>query len=344
MPSATDTHRTPRIFISYRRDDSAGYAGRLYDRLVERFGSDGVFMDIDAIQPSHKFADDIEEALADCDACIVLIGRRWTSIESIDGRRRLDDPTDFIRLEVGAAIRRGIPVFPVLVEGAAPPITALLPDDIRELSARQAIELSSERWNYDVGRLMLALSDALGVTPKRHRAPARWSPVVVAAVILVLAIAGIGAWILSRSEASCQGAQLCGTYRVNMSLTALSGADGVNITLWGVKDPHEGAAEKAWMDQIWVFGPPGPNSWLIPLRPTLAGTLESDRSYTSTGNSGCLGGDDAPVHRRLVVVPSDPDSEPPASVFRGTLRIEWDCAGSEPVEATFQVAGTMKAA
>jgi hypothetical protein len=90
-----------------------------------------------------------------------LIGRRWESITLPDGKRRLEDPNDFVRLEVAAAIREGLTVIPVLVEGARPPLAASLPEELRALSGRQAIELSNERWNYDVGRLVLALDEIL---------------------------------------------------------------------------------------------------------------------------------------------------------------------------------------
>ena len=93
------------IFLSYRRDDSAGFAGRLYDRLASRYGPDRLFMDVDTIRPGHDFAEDIVSALARSAVCVVLIGRHWESITLPDGRRRLDDPTDFVRLEVAAAIR-----------------------------------------------------------------------------------------------------------------------------------------------------------------------------------------------------------------------------------------------
>ena len=150
------------IFISYRRDDTAGYAGRLYDRLLARYGPERVFIDIDTIRPGHDFASDIAQALSDCVACVVLIGARWGSITQIDGERRLEDPTDFVRLEVATAIRRGITVIPVLVENASPPSASSLPEELRVLAGRQAIELSSQRWNYDVGRLILTLDEILG--------------------------------------------------------------------------------------------------------------------------------------------------------------------------------------
>jgi streptogramin lyase len=143
-----------RIFISYRRDDCAGHAGRLYDHLVERFGDDGVFMDIDAIEPGADFGERIEKAVEVCSVLIALIGDDWLDIADSGGRRRLDNPADLVRLEiVGALRRRDIRVIPVLVEGATMPATEQLPDDLKPLARRNALELSDARWRYDADRL-----------------------------------------------------------------------------------------------------------------------------------------------------------------------------------------------
>ncbi|MCW8949274.1 MAG: toll/interleukin-1 receptor domain-containing protein, partial [Sedimenticola sp.] len=87
------------IFISYRRDDSAGYAGRLYDRLAAHFGAERVFMDVEGIDPGTDFVDAIERAVTSCKVLIVLIGHEWLEIDDGSGHRRLDDPNDFIRIE-----------------------------------------------------------------------------------------------------------------------------------------------------------------------------------------------------------------------------------------------------
>jgi hypothetical protein len=121
-------------------------------------------MDIDTIHAGEPFAVRIEEALANCAACVVVIGRVWESITAPDGSRRLDDPTDFVRLEVAGALRSGARVFPVLVDGGSMPAAGSLPEDIRDLAGLQAIQLRGDSWNYDVGRLMLALDQALGTT------------------------------------------------------------------------------------------------------------------------------------------------------------------------------------
>ena len=91
------------IFISYRREDSAGYAGRLYDRLAGHFGADRVFMDVEGIEPGVDFVDAIESAVASCEVLIVIIGNEWLAADAA-GKRRLDDPKDFVRIETAAAL------------------------------------------------------------------------------------------------------------------------------------------------------------------------------------------------------------------------------------------------
>lgn len=140
----------PGIFICYRREDSAGHAGRLFDRLVEHFGNDRVFLDVAGIEPGLDFVEVIEEAVGSSDAVVVVIGREWLDCTDAQGRRRLEDPKDFIRLEVATALRRAIRVIPVLVQGASAPDSESLPQDLEKLSRRQAIELSDARWDSDV--------------------------------------------------------------------------------------------------------------------------------------------------------------------------------------------------
>jgi formylglycine-generating enzyme required for sulfatase activity len=160
-----------RIFISYRRADSAGYAGRLYDRLSQRVGQDRIFMDIDTIEPGLDFVQVIEEAVGSCDALIVLIGRQWLTVTDATGRRRLDNPQDFVRLEVATALERNIRVIPVLVGGATVPHSTDLPDALRRLARRNALEISDTRFHHDVDRLIETLEKVLGVTEPRPPTP-----------------------------------------------------------------------------------------------------------------------------------------------------------------------------
>jgi hypothetical protein len=149
------------IFISYRRDDSAGYAGRLYDRLVAHFGPNQVFMDVEEIEPGLDFVVAIEEAVSSCRVLIAVIGDEWTTGTDAAGRRRLDDPNDFIRLETSSALQRGIRVVPVLVGGAVMPLSTELPEDLRSLTRRQAIEINHKQWEASTGELIRTLENIL---------------------------------------------------------------------------------------------------------------------------------------------------------------------------------------
>ncbi len=150
------------IFISYRRDDSAGYAGRLYDRLIPHFGAERVFMDVEGIEPGADFVTAIEDAVGSCRVLIVIIGDEWLTTLDGAGRRRLDDPHDFIRLETVTALKRGIRVVPVLVGGALMPRAEELPADLGPLARRQAIEISHKQWEATTAELIRALEVMLG--------------------------------------------------------------------------------------------------------------------------------------------------------------------------------------
>jgi TRAP-type mannitol/chloroaromatic compound transport system substrate-binding protein len=151
-----------KIFISYRRDDSAPYAGRIFHRLAERFGADQVFMDIDHIEPGEDFAEAINRHVSQCGVVLVLIGPGWARSADRHGARRLDSPNDFVRLEIVQAIARGARVMPVLVGKAAMPGAQELPDALQPLAKRQAIEISDTRFHFDVGRLIEAIERVLG--------------------------------------------------------------------------------------------------------------------------------------------------------------------------------------
>jgi hypothetical protein len=137
-----------RIFISYRRDDSGGWTGWLSDRLHQHFGRDNVFMDIDTIEPGLDFVEVIEQAVGSCDALIALIGNQWLTITDDSGRRRLDNPEDFVRLEIAAALARNIRVIPALVPGARMPRSTDLPYVLQLLARRNAHEISDRRFHY----------------------------------------------------------------------------------------------------------------------------------------------------------------------------------------------------
>jgi glycerophosphoryl diester phosphodiesterase len=151
---------TGRIFISYRRQDSAYPAGWLYDRLVERFGPDQIFKDIDSIELGDDFVDTITSAVGSCDVVLALIGKKWATIKS--GReRRLDDPNDFVRLEIEAALQRNVLLIPILVDGAVMPRADDLPSSVAPMVRRQALELSPNRFRSDTDTLLGVLERTL---------------------------------------------------------------------------------------------------------------------------------------------------------------------------------------
>jgi hypothetical protein len=151
----------PGVFISYRREDCPGHAGRLFDRLRTRFGGDSVFIDVAGIEAGVDFVEVLENAVGSCDVLLAVIGREWVTSSDKNGRRRLDDPRDFIRLEISTALARNVRVIPVLVEGAPVPTADVLPDDLKPLMRRQAVELRDTRWDADVDDLIELLAKIL---------------------------------------------------------------------------------------------------------------------------------------------------------------------------------------
>jgi len=145
------------IFISYRRDDEPHLAGRLNDRITSHFGRDRVFIDVDSIEPGLDFTEVIQDALAKCQVLLVLIGKHWIGAVDQIGRRRLDDPNDYVRFEVETALSRKIRVIPILVEGAIMPGADELPLGIGGLVRRNAMEISHGRFNSDVDRVVEVL-------------------------------------------------------------------------------------------------------------------------------------------------------------------------------------------
>ena len=149
------------IFISYRREDSQELAGRLFDRLAQRFGKDRVFRDIDAIEPGAKFAEVIAERIGGCDALVALIGKGWLDAKDAQGRRRLDLPNDFVKAEIAEALAQSKLVIPVLIEGTPMPARDALPPEIAALADHNALPVSDSRFDFDVGRLVSAIDKVL---------------------------------------------------------------------------------------------------------------------------------------------------------------------------------------
>jgi hypothetical protein len=152
-----DMAGSPRrgIFICYRHADALPYARLLQVNLHERLPDARVFMDLDSIEVGVDFRKVISDAISECAVVVVLIGPHWATLADDEGRRRLDDPDDYVRLEIRTAFKRGARVIPVLVEGARPLRPQELPTDIRRLGRLNALEMSCDhRYRYDEDRLM----------------------------------------------------------------------------------------------------------------------------------------------------------------------------------------------
>jgi len=180
-----------RIFLSYRRGDVGGYAGRLADALHERMGSKSVFQDVLDIAPGQDYTAVIDRALDDSDALLAVIGPGWLTASTPQGSPRLFAADDYVRLEIVRALDRDVRVVPVLVGGASLPAAAQLPEALQRLAQRQAVVLHDETWHQDVDGLMRSLRGEAAL-PTR---PRRRGPIVLAVLLVVL---GAGAWWLWR--------------------------------------------------------------------------------------------------------------------------------------------------
>lgn len=180
------------IFVSYRRDDSGGYAGRLADDLADHFGKRRVFRDIDSIGAGADFGQVINSAVAKCEALVAVIGPEWLNARSPSGGRRIDDPQDFVRLEIAAGLERDILVVPVLVDGAEMPRPDELPPSLAKLARYNAVEMSDHTWPYGLSRLIQVINDRI----ERSRPGPRWLMIGVPALVAALLAVGVGALLM----------------------------------------------------------------------------------------------------------------------------------------------------
>lgn len=165
------------IFINYRRDDAPGVAGRLFDHLAPKFSRRGIFMDVDAMKPGMDFTKQLDAQVSQCHVLLAVIGPHWLDAKDHEGKRRLDSDNDYVRIELASALKRDIPVIPVLVDGAVMPSEDGLPDDLKPLVRRHALELRHTRFNADADAIMHALED---LAPPR-RLP--WRPILAGALV-----------------------------------------------------------------------------------------------------------------------------------------------------------------
>jgi TIR domain len=151
------------VFLSYRRDDSSDVTGRIYDRLVQRFGDKGVFKDVDSIPLGVDFRKHLGDSVGQCRILLVIIGKNWSANLKNPGKRPLDDPRDFVRIELETAIQRGIPVIPVLVQGAAVPAEDQLPTSLQPLAYHNGLAVRPDPdFHQDIARLIRGIEHHLG--------------------------------------------------------------------------------------------------------------------------------------------------------------------------------------
>jgi hypothetical protein len=169
--------RANRIFISYRRGDSAGITGRVYDRLVQKFGKGAIFKDVDSIPLGANFKQYVDSVIEDCDVAIVVIGDRWLGgfVDGAAKSRRIDDPRDFVRIEIESALQRNVPVIPLLVQDALMPAEENLPASLQELAYRNGMAIRHDpHFHADMDRLIKNLDMLLAA---RAYAPVAHAPV-----------------------------------------------------------------------------------------------------------------------------------------------------------------------
>ncbi len=222
----------PDIFISYRREDTSGYAGRLYDQISSHFGQDHVFMDVADLEPGTDFVETIEAKVSTCDALIVLIGKNWLTITDEQNQVRLRKAGDFVSIEIAAALNRNVEVIPVLVGGGKMPLQRDLPESLQPLCRRQALELSDAHFTRDMGDLIEALKRPVGT---RLVHSSKWrKPILAASISIIFALAaGIGIWAWRNSPHPPRQAEtsaVAGTTRPAPPANSPKNADTADIS------------------------------------------------------------------------------------------------------------------
>jgi WD40 repeat protein len=198
------------IFVCYRRDDTRHLTGRLCDRLIDEFGPQAVFMDVDTIGPGIDFTVAIDEALRSCRIVLVVIGQSWLTVTGADGRPRIGDPADHVAVEIATALRHGLPVLPVLADGARMPAHHELPSSLAELSRRNAVRVDHESFGRDSAFITDSVAGVVRIRrrPRRRvdgtiaaalRARLRGRPRVVMALlaVIVLLLGAVGTWVVA---------------------------------------------------------------------------------------------------------------------------------------------------
>jgi hypothetical protein len=173
----------PRVFLSYRREDSAAYAGRIEDRPRRALGRNQLFMDVDNVPLGVNFAKLLQDEVAKCDVLLAMIGRNWLNARGDDGRRRLDNPDDFVRIEIATALRRNIPVIPILLDGATVPKAQELPEELKDLTVSNALDLRHASFHTDINKLIRSIK-----APHRIVGVTLYSAVALLFALLIFAV------------------------------------------------------------------------------------------------------------------------------------------------------------
>jgi hypothetical protein len=257
-----------RVFVSYRRSDVGGHAGRLSDALVARLGHENVFHDVSAIAAGRDFTVEIDAALASSDAVLAVIGPGWLSAATPDGRRRLSQPDDFVRRELVQALGTKLPVVPVLVGGAELPSTSELPTELAGLARRQAVDIRDEAFHGDVDLLLQSLRGERPATPRSR------GRLLMAAGVVLAAVGGTAAWLVLNQPSDGDDGELTGC-------PTPAGAAWNSITLDGRPAAHvddtAGSVLITVNDAHWRAVEPG--SWEVVVTTAMKNNNSVDRQH-----------------------------------------------------------------
>jgi len=235
------------IFISYRRDDASDVTGRIADVLKRKFGEDVLFKDVDSIPPGADFRRVIADAVGRCDVLLAIIGDDWLDAREEAGGRRIDDPNDFVHIEIRAALERDISVIPVLVERTNMPQDKDLPEPLRPLVFRNAISVRADPdFHNDMERLCRALSSLLKRAPKLPGQRPRAAVVLAASLIVMLALGAAAVYFLKWSRD--------GGLRDKKTTPAPQISSSTHDTSWHKTGPISGFSETDYPSGLKVKG------------------------------------------------------------------------------------------
>jgi TIR domain len=232
---------TGGIFINYRRQDTIATAGRLFDRLARAFGNKQIFMDVDHIPAGADFFQHIEAELAKCGVLLALIGPNWLQVQDDFGSRRLFDPHDLVANEIGAALGRCIHVIPVLVDGAAMPGLEDVPDMLKPLVRRNAVELRNAQFGADAERLVRRIGELL----KKRTAATRRKYVMIVGMLLLAPLIWFASFLIPSGRDSVESCGLIGPIEAGLEFSGVfagvvvdAGQSGADIQLKLIRDQN----------------------------------------------------------------------------------------------------------